>query len=176
MPGVQLRVVTLEGVPAGPGQEGELRARAPQLMQGYLDKSLDADAFDEEGYFRTGDLGVIDAKGYVTITGRLKDVIIRKGENISAKEVEDLLYLHPKVADVAVIGLPDPSTGERCCAVVAVKEGEEPLGLGEMKEFLRGKGLRVQAVPERLELVDSVPRNASGKILKHKLKERYAGG
>ena len=176
MPGVQLRVVTLEGVPAGPGQEGELRARAPQLMQGYLDKALDADAFDEEGYFRTGDLGVIDAQGYVTITGRLKDVIIRKGENISAKEVEDLLYLHPKVADVAVIGLPEPSTGERCCAVVAVKEGSEPLGLGEMQEFLRGKGLRVQAVPERLELVESVPRNASGKILKHKLKERYAGG
>jgi acyl-CoA synthetase (AMP-forming)/AMP-acid ligase II len=176
MPGVQLRVVTLEGVAAGPGQEGELRARAPQLMQGYLDKALDADAFDEEGYFRTGDLGVVDAQGYVTITGRLKDVIIRKGENISAKEVEDLLYLHPKVADVAVVGLPDPSTGERCCAVVAMKEGEEPLGFAEMQEFLRGKGLRVQAVPERLELVDTVPRNASGKILKHKLKEHYAGG
>ena len=175
MPGVELRVVTLEGRPAGPGQEGELRARAPQLMQGYLDKAMDADAFDEEGYFRTGDLGVVDAQGYVTITGRLKDVIIRKGENISAKEVEDLLYLHPKVADVAVIGLPDPNTGERCCAVVSVKAGEEPLGFAEMQEFLKGKGLRMQAVPEQLELVDVVPRNPSGKILKHKLQEQFAG-
>ena len=93
----------------GPGEEGEIRAKGPQLMLGYLDASLDADAFDDEGYFRTGDLGTLDADGYVTITGRLKDVIIRKGENISAKEVEDLLYTHPKVADVAVIGLPDPS-------------------------------------------------------------------
>jgi len=175
MPGVELRVVTLEGRVAGPGEEGELRARAPQMMKGYLDPALDAGAFDQDGFFRTGDLGVVDSQGYVTITGRLKDVIIRKGENISAKEVEDLLYLHPKVADVAVIGLPDPAAGERCCAVVAVKEGEEGLGFGEMQEFLNGKGLRVQAVPERLELVDSVPRNASGKILKHELRERYAG-
>jgi len=175
MPGVELRVVTLEGRPAGPGQEGELRARAPQLMRGYLDEKLDADAFDGDGFFRTGDLGMVDAQGYVTITGRLKDVIIRKGENISAKEVEDLLYLHPKVADVAVIGLPDPNTGERCCAVVSVKAGEEPLGFAEMQEFLKGKGLRMQAVPEQLELVDVVPRNPSGKILKHKLQEQFAG-
>jgi acyl-CoA synthetase (AMP-forming)/AMP-acid ligase II len=174
MPGVELRVVTLEGGAAGPGQEGELRARAPQLMRGYLDKTLDGAAFDDEGFFRTGDLGTVDAQGYVTITGRLKDVIIRKGENISAKEVEDLLYLHPKVADVAVIGLPDPDKGERACAVVAIKQGEDALAFTEMREFLKGKGLRTQAVPEQLELVDKVPRNPSGKILKHKLQERYA--
>ena len=127
MPGVQLRLVTTDGRVAGPGEEGEVRATAPQLMKGYLDASLDAEAFDDDGYFRTGDLGVLDDEGYLTITGRLKDIIIRKGENISAKEVEDLLYGHPKVGDVAVIGLPDPDTGERACAVVATAEGAEPL-------------------------------------------------
>src|SRR6185437_12047176 len=118
MPGVDLRVVTLDGEPAAPGQEGELRARAPQMMLGYVDAGLDAQAFDADGYFRTGDLGTIDPAGYVRITGRLKDVIIRKGENISAKEIEDLLFTHPKVVEVAVIGLPDPERGERVCAVV----------------------------------------------------------
>src|SRR6185503_20312463 len=112
MRGVKLRVVTLDGKEAGIGEEGEIRAKAPQMMKGYLDSSLDEAAFDEEGWFRTGDLGRIDAEGMVTITGRLKDIIIRKGENISAKEVEDLLFTHPAVADAAVIGLPDPASGE----------------------------------------------------------------
>ena len=116
-------MVGLDGERAGPGEEGEIRLKGPQVIRGYLDASLDAEAFDDDGYFRSGDLGIVDADGYVTITGRLKDVIIRHGENISAKEVEDLLYAHPAVADVAVIGLPDPKTGERACAVVALKEG-----------------------------------------------------
>ncbi len=117
MPGVQLRAVSpADGSVVGVGVEGELQAQAPQLMRGYLDASLDADAF-VDGWFRTGDLGVIDEQGYVRITGRLKDVIIRKGENVSAKEVEDLLFEHEKVADVAVIGLPDADRGELVCAV-----------------------------------------------------------
>src|SRR5206468_130092 len=99
MPGVELRAVTLDGRVAGPGEEGELRAKAPQMMLGYVDTELDGHAFDAEGYFRTGDLGTIDGDGFVRITGRLKDIIIRKGENISAKEVEDLLFTHPDVAD-----------------------------------------------------------------------------
>ena len=94
-PGVTLKLVTLAGEVAGPGVEGEIRVKGPQVFRGYMDSSLDADAFDEEGFFRSGDLGMVDEDGYVTITGRLKDVIIRHGENISAKEVEDLLYLHP---------------------------------------------------------------------------------
>ncbi len=109
----------------------------------------------------------------MTITGRLKDVIIRHGENISAKEVEDLLYAHPAVADVAVIGLPDPKTGERACAVVALAEGAT-FDFAAMAEYLREKGLRVQAIPEQLELVEAVPRNPAGKILKHTLRERFA--
>ena len=91
-PGVQLRVVKLDDTPANPFEEGELRAKGPQICKGYVDSSLDADAFDEDGWFRTGDLGVIDADDHVTITGRLKDMIIRQGENISAKELEDLLF------------------------------------------------------------------------------------
>jgi acyl-CoA synthetase (AMP-forming)/AMP-acid ligase II len=172
-PGVDLIVVGLDGRRAGPGREGEIRLKGPQVIRGYLDSSLDADAFDEDGYFRSGDLGIVDADGYVTITGRLKDVIIRNGENISAKEVEDLLYSHPAVADVAVIGLPHPKTGERACAVVAVKDGQT-LTFEAMVAYLKEQGLRVQAVPEQLEVVDTVPRNPAGKILKHTLRERFA--
>ena len=171
-PETQIRVVRTDGAVAGPGEEGELRVRAPQLFRGYLDASLDAAAFDAEGWFCTGDLGRLDTDGFVTITGRLKDVIIRKGENISAQEIEDLLYTHPKVADVAVIGLPDPALGERCCAVVACPG--EPLGFEEMVEFLKDQKLARQKIPEQLERVDAVPRNAAGKIEKKALRERYA--
>src|SRR5205823_15106098 len=155
-------------------EEGEIRVKGRQVFRGYVDASLDADAFDDDGYFRTGDLGRQDADGYVVITGRLKDIIIRKGENISAKEVEDLLYTHPKVADVAVIGLPDPAVGERCCAVVAPREAGEPLAFLEMVEFLKEQGLMLQKIPEQLEIVETIPRNPSGKIVKHVLRDRYS--
>jgi acyl-CoA synthetase (AMP-forming)/AMP-acid ligase II len=172
-PGVTIKVVALDGSLAGPGEEGEIRLKGPQVIAGYLDPSLDAEAYDDEGYFRSGDLGIVDADGFVTITGRLKDVIIRHGENISAKEVEDLLYTHPQVADVAVIGLPDATTGERACAVVACKDGGA-LTFADMQSFLREKDLRVQAIPEQLEIVGVVPRNPAGKILKHALREQFA--
>jgi cyclohexanecarboxylate-CoA ligase len=171
---VKIKVVSLDGRVVGAGEEGEIRVKGPQLCLGYLDTSLDRDAFDAEGFFRTGDLGQLDADGYVTITGRLKDVIIRKGENISAKEVEDLLYLQAKIADVAVVGLPDPSSGERACAVVACKDSRDPLGFDEMVSFLRDQGLMVQKIPEQLEIVAEVPRNPTGKILKHELRARFA--
>jgi acyl-CoA synthetase (AMP-forming)/AMP-acid ligase II len=100
-------------------------------------------------------------------------VIIRKGENISAKEVEDLLYGHPKVADVAVIGLPDPALGERCCAVVASRDSSDPLRFEEMVAFLGDAALMRQKFPEQLELVDALPRNPSGKVLKTELRDRY---
>jgi cyclohexanecarboxylate-CoA ligase len=172
LPGVLLRVVRADGTEAGPGEEGELRAKAPQVMLGYVDPSLDAEAFDADGWFRSGDLGTIDEGGYVVITGRLKDVIIRHGENVSAKEVEDLLFEHPDVADVAVVGIPDEVTGERVVAVVSTPEGRPPLGFAAMRSFLLERGLRRQAVPEQLEHVDVVPRNPSGKITKNVLKEQ----
>lgn len=170
---VEIRIVTVDGAAAGAGEEGEIRVRAPQLLLGYVDGGLDADAFDDDGFFRTGDLGHRDDDGYLTITGRSKDVIIRKGENISAKEVEDLLSTHHKVADVAVVGLPDPASGERACAVVACHHTDDPLTFAEMTTHLRAQGLMVQKVPEQLELVPEIPRNASGKVLKHELRRRY---
>jgi acyl-CoA synthetase (AMP-forming)/AMP-acid ligase II len=169
----RLRAVTLEGKEAGIGEEGEIRAKAPQLMKGYLDSSLDADAFDEDGWFKTGDLGRIDAEGMVTITGRVKDIIIRNMENISAKEVEDILFRSPEVADVAVIGLPDPKTGERVCAVVVPADPAAPISFDAMVAWCRDEGLMTQKLPERLEIVDVLPRNPTGKILKFELRDRF---
>jgi cyclohexanecarboxylate-CoA ligase len=166
--------VKLDGGPAGAGEEGEIRVKGPQLCKGYLDPALNEAAFDEERFFRTGDLGSLDADGFLTITGRLKDVIIRNGENISAKEVEDLLYQHPKVSDVAVIGLPDPRTGERCCAVVSCRDAGAPLEFEEMATFLKNQELMLQKIPEQLEIVSEIPRNPTGKILKHELRATFS--
>jgi acyl-CoA synthetase (AMP-forming)/AMP-acid ligase II len=172
--GAVLRLVTIDGEEAGPGEEGEIRVKGPQVTKGYLDPALDRDAFDDDGWFRTGDLGRVDAAGRVTITGRLKDVIIRKGENISAKEVEDLLFTHPKVADVAVVGLPDVERGELACAVVVTAEGQDAITFAEMTDHLGAAGLITRKFPERLELVDGLPRNPAGKILKFELQQRFS--
>src|SRR5207245_7854518 len=168
------KIVTLDGKVAGVDEEGEIRARGPQVCKGYLDSSLDAAAFDDEGFFRTGDLGRVNERGNVAITGRLKDVIIRKGENISAKEVEDVLFAHPKIADVAVIGLPDPALGERACAVIAAADPADPPTLQELSDYCRAEGLMTQKIPEQLEIVDVLPRNPAGKVLKHELQRAYA--
>jgi acyl-CoA synthetase (AMP-forming)/AMP-acid ligase II len=173
VPGVELRVVGNDGRDLGPGQEGELRLKGPQGCQGYVDSSLDADAFDNLGFFRTGDLGIVGPRGHVQITGRIKDIIIRNAENISAQEVEDVIYTHPKVTDVAVVGVPDPATGERACAVVVLAEGADSLTLTELADFCREQKLATQKIPERLELVDQLPRNAMGKILKRELRATF---
>jgi acyl-CoA synthetase (AMP-forming)/AMP-acid ligase II len=174
LPGVELRTVTEADQVTAVGMEGELQVRAPQVTVGYVDSSLDAPAF-VDGWLRTGDLGVIDADGYVRITGRLKDVIIRNGENISAQEVEDLLFTHPLVAEVAVVGVPDERTGERVCAFVTPADGSKALGMGQMIAFLRELGLRSQAIPEQLEHVETLPRNPAGKVTKQVLKDRVTG-
>jgi acyl-CoA synthetase (AMP-forming)/AMP-acid ligase II len=172
-----VRVVKLDGSLAGPEEEGEIRVKGPMVFRGYTDPTLTAEAFDVDGYFRTGDLGRMRADGHVTLTGRLKDVIVRKGENVSAKEIEDLLYTHPKVEDVAVIGLPDPQRGERVCAVVQLsgRADADPLTFEEMATYCREAGLMVQKVPEQLELRSEMPRAATGKIVKTKLRDEYAG-
>jgi acyl-CoA synthetase (AMP-forming)/AMP-acid ligase II len=168
----EVKISDDEGHPLPPGVAGELRVKGRQVCLGYLDDSLDAEAFDDEGFFRTGDLGILDADGYLTITGRLKDVIIRKGENISAKEIEDVLYGHPAIAEAAVIGLADRERGERCCAVALATGGNRPT-LAEIAAFCREEGLAAQKIPEQLEWVDEFPRNASGKVLKFELRERF---
>jgi cyclohexanecarboxylate-CoA ligase len=173
--GAELRIVRADGSAAGSGEEGEVRVRGPMVCKGYDDPALTAAAFDGEGFFRTGDLGHLRADGHLVLTGRLKDVIIRKGENVSAREVEELLYSHPKVGDVAVIGLPDPERGERVCAVVEPACAAEPLSMAEMVEYLRAAGLMVQKIPEQLEIVDALPRAETlRKVLKYKLREQLA--
>ncbi|MCP3983086.1 MAG: AMP-binding protein [bacterium] len=173
LPESELKIVKTDGSLAGTREEGELRIRAPQLFLGYVDEALNADAFDEEGFYRTGDLGFIDEADCITISGRLKDVIIRKGENISAQEVEGLLLEHPKLADASVIGVPDEVRGEMVCAVVVPREAAEPLTLEEMVEYLRGQQLMMQKIPERIEIVEALPRNPSGKVLKRELRKQF---
>ena len=175
---VHAAVVTIcrpDGSECDRGEEGEVRISGPQLFKGYRDESLNAEAFDDQGRFRSGDLAVMRDDGHVTLTGRLKDVIIRKGENIAAKEIEDVLYAHPSVGAVAVIGLPDADRGERVCAVVETAEGAEPLAFDEMVAACTEAGLMRQKVPEQLVAYDGpLPRNATLKILKYELKDELA--
>lgn len=173
VPGVSLRVVGFHGQEVGRGEEGELRLKGPQRMLGYVDARLDADAFDDDGWFRTGDLGVVDAEGNVRITGRLKDIIIRNAENISALEVEDALFQHAAVHDVAVIGVPDPRTGERVCAVVVAEPGAELPTIEVLAAHCRAIGLATQKWPERIEVVDELPRTPMGKVRKEDLRRRF---
>ncbi|MEV5528074.1 class I adenylate-forming enzyme family protein [Streptomyces prunicolor] len=165
-----------EGMEIRIAEGGEVRLRGEAVCQGYLDPAQTAEAFDADGFLRTGDLGEVTASGHLILTGRLKDVIIRKGENISAKEIEDLLAAHPGVGDVAVVGLPDAERGERVCAVVEQPPGAGELTLAAVTDYLRAEGLSVHKLPEQLEIVDALPRNdALRKVLKYKLRERYSG-
>ncbi len=151
--------------------DGELRLKGPQCFLGYVDASLDADAFDDEGWLRTGDLGEVDPEGFVSVTGRLKDVIIRNGENISVLELEDVLLRHPDIVDVTVLGLPDARTGERVCAVVVPVPGRE-VSLETIAGHCRAEGLARQKTPEQIEIVDHIERNPMGKVLKVDLRQQ----
>lgn len=173
LPTGRARVRGEDGSVSDAGQ-GELEVIGPELFLGYLDPDLDEAAFTDDGWFRTGDLAEIDGDGYVTIRGRTKDIIVRGGENISAREVEDVLFEHPKVAQVAVVGLPDDVMGQRACAFV-VPGGAVPT-LTELCEFLATKGLARQKAPERLEIVDALPTTASGKVQKHRLRAWVSDG
>ncbi|MFF7730525.1 class I adenylate-forming enzyme family protein [Streptomyces sp. NPDC008001] len=174
-PGMEVRVTGPDGAPLPPGAEGAIRLRGEAVCQGYLDPALTAEAFDADGFLITGDLGRLTADGHLVITGRAKDVIIRKGENVSAQEVEQLLRSHPRIEDAAVIGLPDPVRGERVCAVVQQPPGAQPLTLGDIASHLTDAGLSVHKIPEQLELVGMLPRDKTlRKVLKGELRERYA--
>ena len=163
--GCELRVV-----------DGEIRVRGSMLCKGYTDPATTAEAFDADGFFRTGDLGHLRPDGHVVLTGRRKELILRKGENVSPREIEDLLQTHPSVAAVAVIGLPDPERGERVCAVVETRPGAKPLDFAALQAHCRAAGLMTQKIPEQLEVVDALPRNATMKILKHELVARFSRG
>jgi cyclohexanecarboxylate-CoA ligase len=175
VPGCHIAAFRADGTECEPGEVGEIRVWGTMLFKGYSDASLDAEAFDEQGRYRTGDLGSVRSDGRINITGRLKDVIIRKGENISARDVEDALYTHPKVHDVAVIGLPDRERGERVCAVVEPASTDAPLTFAEMVDWCSGFGLMTQKIPEQLVIMERMPRNQTlNKVLKYKLREALA--
>jgi cyclohexanecarboxylate-CoA ligase len=173
LPGCAIRVVDERGQPVGPDREGELEITGPQLCVGYLDAALN-DAFTADDFIRTGDLGTVDRAGFVRITGRRKDVILRKGETLSAKDIEDVLAEHPAVAEVAVVGLPDRDRGERVCACVVLRDSDAGVSLDEVRMFMEQRGVMRQKFPEQLELLDALPRNATGKVLKIELRRRFA--
>ena len=149
---------------------GELLAKAPQMLVGYYNIEDEAAAFDEAGYFRMGDLGRIVDEDYLVITGRQKDIIIRNWENISPKEIEDLLTLHPDVAEVSVIGLPSEKTGEMACAVVLPAGSARPT-CADFAAFLTDFGIAKLKFPEHVVFRSDLPRNATGKVLKHVLRD-----
>jgi cyclohexanecarboxylate-CoA ligase len=168
--GAATRIVDDAGTDLPRGEVGEILVRGPETFLGYLDPALNRTAFDPDGWFHTGDLGVLGADGYLEVRGRKKDIIVRGGENISVKEVEDLLYEHPAVAEVAIVAMSDPVMVERACAFVVAAEGQA-VTLEELSAFLRSRQLALQKLPERLELVPSLPKTASGKIQKFRLRE-----
>jgi cyclohexanecarboxylate-CoA ligase len=167
--GMEVRVLDDNHAPVPPGVVGHLQSRGVATFVGYL-KRPELGAVDDEGWFDTGDLARMDEKGYLRITGRSKDVIIRGGENIPVVEIEALLYRHPKLSAVSVVGMPDARLGERACAFILPKAGES-ISLDEVRDFLQAQGVAKQYWPERVELVTEMPVTPSGKIQKFKLRE-----
>src|SRR5205823_3647560 len=159
------------------GMAGEILSRGPGLFEGYTDPALTADAFVGDGWYTTGDVGVLDEDGYLTITDRKKDIIIRGGENVSAAEIEELLLRVPGVAEVAVVAAPDTRLGEHACAFVRALPGGSAadIDLEVVRSHLAGAGLGRQKWPEDLRLVEDFPRTASGKVQKFVLREQLRG-
>lgn len=174
VPGMEARVVGGDGAVLPNGSEGVLQMRGPNVAIDYFpDHSLYENAV-HEGWLDTGDLATIDDAGYVSITGRAKDLIMRGGENIPVVDVENLLYLHPAVAQVAVVAVPDERLGERACACVVPKEGAS-FTFDDMIAHLKSHGLTTHYYPERLQLFDTMPMTAAGKVQKYRLRESLAG-
>jgi non-ribosomal peptide synthetase component E (peptide arylation enzyme) len=170
-----VRIVDDDGNDVPVGEQGEIWSRGPDRCLGYTDAALTADAFDADGWYRTGDIAVMDPDGYLTITDRKKDIIIRGGENISAAEVEELLAHLPGVAEVAVVAAPDERLGEHACAYFRMQTGTAPPELPAVREHLERAGLARQKWPEELRSVDDFPRTPSGKVKKFVLRQELRG-
>lgn len=168
----EIKLVDHNAAPAG---EGEIHARGPQMLVGYLHPEDELESFDSLGFFRTGDLARWVDGAYLVVTGRAKDIIIRNGENISPKEVEDVLIGHPQIAEVAIIGLPDPRTGERACAVIVPKTAPGP-DVASLRSFLDAQGLATFKAPEQVVIWEALPKNDAGKVLKHQIRAALAQG
>jgi acyl-CoA synthetase (AMP-forming)/AMP-acid ligase II len=151
--------------------DSEIRARGPQMLAGYLHPDDETGSFDDEGFFRTGDLGRWVDDKYLVVTGRGKDIIIRNGENISPKEIEDILVGHAGIAEIAVVGIPDERTGERACAVIVATDQHAP-DLTDLREMLMRHGVAKFKIPERMEIWEALPKNDAGKVLKHQIRAK----
>ena len=172
--GMQLRVVDDAGRDRPVDEEGELLVRGPSQFGGYFKRPHStADSHTPDGWFKTGDRARLDRDGYLAITGRSKDLIIRGGENIPVAEVENLLFAHPKVQSIAIVAMPDPRLAERACAFVIPTPGHTPT-LGELTGYLEAQGIARHKFPERLELVHELPMTPSGKIQKYRLRQEIA--
>jgi len=170
----KVKIIDDLGNVRGSGEIGEVLVYGPPLMVGYTDPEESDRAFDADGYFRTGDLGYVTEDGALVITGRRKDLIIRGGENLSPKEIEDALERHQAVKESAVVGMPDGRLGEAVCAYVVLREGAQPPSIADLHEFLKKQGLARQKFPERIEIVQEFPRTPAGKIRKDILRGALA--
>jgi non-ribosomal peptide synthetase component E (peptide arylation enzyme) len=167
--GCEVRIVDEAGVDVPPGREGEILSIGPDLMLGYTDAAANEMAFDERGYFRTGDLGTLLPGGTLRVTGRKKDIIIRGGENLSALEIEEVLLRHPAVQEAVAVAVPDPVYVERVCAVVVLRAGMD-LDLDAVREHFANSGIAKQKTPERLVVLPEFPYTATGKVSKKDLR------
>ncbi len=167
-----VRIVDADGRDVAPGEEGEILARGPSMFLGYTDWQETMKAVDGDGYFHTGDLVRAGPKGSIVVSGRLKDLIIRGGENLSAKEIEDVLSVHPAIQEAAVVSMPDPRLGEGVCAFLVLQADCPAPSVGELSQFVRQQGLAPQKAPARIEVISKFPMTATGKIQKNVLRER----
>ncbi len=174
-PGQEVRIVDADGNEVPRGTEGDIAYRGATNLLEYINQpEATAEMFTADGFSKSGDLGVMDADGYVRVTGRVKDIVIRGGLNISVRQVEDLLSAHPAVNAVAVVGMPDEVLGERVCCYLVPVPGAEPLTVTQVRDYLLAAGLAIQKVPERVEIVTALPMTATGKIQKNLLREDIA--
>lgn len=173
--GVEVRIVDDDGVDLPLGEEGEIWSRGPDLFLGYVDASLDDEAFAEGGWFKTGDIGKLDADGNLAITDRKKDVIIRGGETLSSREIEDHVAAMKGVAEVAAVGMADERMGERICAFLRLS-GDARIDIADIDAHFRERGVARFKTPEKVVIVDDFPRTASGKVQKNLLRQSLAEG
>ncbi|HEY5856539.1 MAG TPA: AMP-binding protein [Aldersonia sp.] len=175
LPGAEVKIVGKDGLEVARGTEGDIAFHGPSHMIEYLNRPADtAELYTPEGFSQSGDLGVMDEDGFVRVTGRTKDIIIRGGMNISVREVEDKLAAHPDLLSLAVVAMPDERLGEKVCCYLVPKDGHSAPTVDDIRKYLLDRGVAIQKAPERLVVVDALPMTATGKIQKHILRKQIA--
>ncbi|GAC84646.1 putative fatty-acid--CoA ligase [Gordonia paraffinivorans NBRC 108238] len=175
LPGAEVKIVGEDGAEVPRGSEGDIAFRGPSHMIRYLNRPVDTDElYTPDGFSRSGDLGVMDADGFVRVTGRTKDIVIRGGMNISVREVEDKLASHPDLSAIAVVGMPDANLGEKVCLYAVPKAGHKAPTVEELRTYLTERGVAIQKTPERVIVIEELPMTATGKIQKHVLRKQVA--